>query len=501
MGKVLIGWAEESIMPDNKKVSLAGQFYERISDHVESDITVTAMAVEADGDCMIIASVDVVGMSHDALEWAREKFHAICPEVDPNKLFTNVTHTHTSLRIAAVKKPDTTVGFNTPRAILAEFMPEGKEYKALVTRDDSVLSDEEGTDFVTTKIALAAKRAWESRKESLYTNEFGRAAVGMCRRVTYDDGSAQMWGDVNTANFVALEGGNDSGIELIFTFDTNKKLTGIVANIACPSQVLEHRSFVSADYWGETKKLLRAKFGDDIFLLALCGAGGDQCPRDLVRWVNGETPVDDPNISRPNYIERKADPSMFDLKGCRLIARRIATEIFAVYEEITDLKDEAVFKHEVINLDLPLRKATMEEYKNAVREIEYYVDKNKDKDFTFEDTARMHVYAGTIKRYREQQTKEVFPIEYHVVRFGDVAFATNPFELFLDFGNYMKARSLAKQTFIVQLCCGSGGYLPTEKAEKGGHYSAYISSGNVGHEGGDLLARETVTKINKMFNE
>lgn len=503
MGKVLIGWAEESIMPENKKISLAGQFYERISDHVESDITTTAMAVESDGDYMIMASVDVVGMTPDARDLAREKFADLCPELDPRKLIINVTHTHTSLRLAAVKKKKESkdVGFDTPRSILAEFMPVEKQYKALVTRDDTVLSDEEGTDFVTTKIALAAKTAWENRKESLYTNEFGRAAVGMCRRVTYDDGSAQMWGDVNCANFVALEGGNDSGIELIFTFDTNKKLTGIVANIACPSQVLEHRSFVSSDYWGETKKLLRAKFGDEIFLLALCGAGGDQCPRDLVRWVNGETPVDDPNISRPNYFERKADPSMFDLKGCRLIARRIATEIFAVYEEITELKDEAVLKHKVIDLDLPLRKATMEQYKEAVREIEYYVEKNKDKDFTFEDTARMHVYAGTIKRFREQQNKEVYPIEYHVVRFGDVAFATNPFELFLDFGNYMKARSKCKQTFIVQLCCGAGGYLPTEKAEKGGHYSAYISSGNVGHEGGDLLARETVTEINKMFED
>ena len=38
-----------------------------------------------------------------------------------------------------------------------------------------------------------------------------------------------------------------------------------------------------------------------------------------------------------------------------------------------------------------------------------------------------------------------------------------------------------------------------EKAEKAGHYSAYISSGNVGHEGGKLLAIKSVEEINKMF--
>jgi len=113
----------------------------------------------------------------------------------------------------------------------------------------------------------------------------------------------------------------------------------------------------------------------------------------------------------------------------------------------------------------------------------------------------MYVHTGTVKRFREQQFTEVFPIEYHVIRLGDIAIATNPFELFLDYGNRIKARSYAKQTFIAQLCCGRGGYLPTQRAEQGGHYSAYISSGNVGHEGGDLLVRHTLTEINKLFQE
>ena len=47
-----------------------------------------------------------------------------------------------------------------------------------------------------------------------------------------DDGSAKMWGDTNHANFTELEGGNDSGIELLFTYDASKKLTGVVANVA-----------------------------------------------------------------------------------------------------------------------------------------------------------------------------------------------------------------------------------------------------------------------------
>jgi hypothetical protein len=111
----------------------------------------------------------------------------------------------------------------------------------------------------------------------------------------------------------------------------------------------------------------------------------------------------------------------------------------------------------------------------------------------------MHIYAGTVARYEAQQKVNLDEIEIHVLRFGDFAIATNPYELFLDYGNQIRARSLAKQTMLVQLSCGSRGYLPTEKAEKGSHYSAYVSSGTTGHVGGEMLVRKTLTEINNMW--
>ena len=492
MSKLLIGWAEESIVPD-KKVMLAGQFYERISEYVESDITVTAMAVEGDGAQMIIASVDLVSVSEELLELARQKFAAMTKEVSPEQMIVCAIHSHTSISYQK--------GGTVTQKILNEFLSEGRKYTALVSSErDDVLTPEEAIQFLAEKIATVAKKAWDNREEALFANAFGRAVVGHCRRVVYDDGSAKMWGDTNSANFVEIEGGNDSGIELIYTFNKDEKLTGVVANIACPAQVLEHRSFISSDYWGKVKQFLREKFGDDLYLLALCGAGGDQCPRDMIRWVNPETPINDPHVKREHYVERKADPSMFDIKGCTLIGKRVANEIIAVYEELDEPKAEAEFKHKVIKYDLPLRKATPAEYEKAVREIEYYVQKNKDKEvFNYEDNAAMYVYAGTIARYRRQQTEETVPVEIHIVKLGNIAIATNPFELFLDYGNRIKARSKAEQTFIIQLACGSRVYLPTAKAERGSHYSAYITSGHVGHEGGDMLVRKSIAEINDMW--
>ena len=46
MNKIKIGWSEVSIVPEGRKVDLVGQFYERISDVVETPIAVTALAMD-----------------------------------------------------------------------------------------------------------------------------------------------------------------------------------------------------------------------------------------------------------------------------------------------------------------------------------------------------------------------------------------------------------------------------------------------------------------------
>lgn len=497
MSKLKIGWAEVDITPPKgTKISLAGQFFERITDEVESPISVTALTIDSGNDCVIMCACDLAAIRDNLNQIVKERLLED-GTVDPDKVILSAIHTHTSHTYKTeyfVNK-----GMENTLEVLKKVVPEDMAYKPLVSSEER-LDPEVALNFLADKIVEAVVLSWKNREHGYYRNAFGRAAVGMCRRVCYDDNSALMWGDTNTANFTALEGGNDNGIELIFTYDENKKLTGVMANIACPAQVVEHRSYISSDYWGKVKDNLRKEYGEDIFVLGLCSAAGDQCPRDMIRWVQPESYIDDPNIKRDVVIERTADPSMFDISGLKLVGRRISSEIIAVHEELNSAyKDEAELIHETPNVVLPLRRVTKSDYRNAIEMIDKFVEKNRGRTINFDDNAAMHVYAGIISRYELQKTVDVFPIEVHIVRFGDIAIATNPFELFLDYGNQIRARSKAKQTFLIQLACGSNGYLPTEKAEKGGHYSAYVSSGYTGHEGGELLVRETLDGINKMF--
>ncbi len=496
MNKIKIGWSEVSIVPEGRRVDLDGQFYERISGEVETPVSVTAMAVECGDDHMVFVGCDLSATSSIFLNKVRDYLPDDCG-FDKSKLMISAIHTHTSMGYTNIS--DSLGG--RALQLLNQLKPDHVQYVPL-THDDSpdIIRGEEARDFLIERVARAVTEAWSNRKEGAYACGFGRAAVGLCRRVCYDDGSAKMWGKSNHANFTELESGNDSGIELMFTYDTEKKLTGVVANVACPAQVLQHQNFISSDYMGKVKRLIREKYGDGVNFLGLISPAGDMCPVDLIRWVPSPVCKNDPNIPQDATVERRADPSMFDIKGCEKVAKRIASEIFWALDDVTEYVTETTFIHKIFSVDMPLRKVTIEEYENAEKAIRDFFATSGD-TINFEDNAKLLIYSGTIARYKLQQKMEVYPVEVHIMRLGDVAFATNPYELFLNYGNRIRARSQAKQTFLVELCCGCYGYLPTEKAEKGSHYSAFVGSGHSGHIGGDLLVRKTVQEINSLFAE
>ena len=500
---LLFGWSEVSITPD-RKISLAGQFAERISEYVEKPLTVTAMAVDSGDDQMVMVSTDLVGVSYNLVEDVRAKLASNKLGLDPEKVILSAIHTHTGPVYPRGQRQKAVSGASSDaKTLLKALLPEGKKYveAANVTDNPEIMQGQEMLDFLVERIARCVLEAWSERQPGSFSNGFGRAVVGMCRRVGYNDGSAQMWGDANTAVFEALEGGNDSGIELMYVFDDNKKLTGIVANLACPAQCVQHRLFVSPDFWGETKKLLREYFGEDLYLLALCSAAGDQCPVDLVRWVEPESDVNDPNLKRNNPPKRKADPSMFDLAGMCKAGKRIANEIIEVWNEgLDEAQTDPVFEHRVLNMQLPIRRATLTDLNNAKKGIKEYL-RDVQGDVDYNDVANLQVHLGILNRFKLQEIMDELDTEVHIIRLGTIAMASNPFELFLDYGNQIKARSDAEQTFLIQLANGTEGYLPTAKAESGGHYSAFISSGQVGHIGGEQLVRETLQNIRQMFAE
>ena len=118
-----IGWAEVDITPD-KKVSLDGQFAERISEYVEKPITITAMAVDSGDDHAIMCSVDLLMMKKQVVRAVRERLAGNELGIDPDKVMFSAIHTHTGPMVANSKDATAvTTGFRT---LLEPYIPAGK---------------------------------------------------------------------------------------------------------------------------------------------------------------------------------------------------------------------------------------------------------------------------------------------------------------------------------------------------------------------------------------
>ncbi|MCX6909957.1 MAG: hypothetical protein NTY01_18210 [Verrucomicrobia bacterium] len=448
-----IGAATINITPD-KPVALDGQFGTRISRGVDNPITATAVAIEArEGDRSvdqaILLSCDIVVFRSPIPQPLREKLLTKLPEFAARKLVMTATHTHTS----AVTEEGT---YNIPQ--------------------DGVMQPSEYAAFLIERLAEVCVRAWQQRKPGGVSWGLGHAVVGHNRRAVYADGTAKMYGATNVPEFLGIEGGEDHGLEMLFFWNKQKKLLATGINVACPSQEVEHRSTVNADFWHDVREQLHAGLAKDLFVLGWPGACGDLSPHRMYR--------------------KAAEERMLKLRGLTCtqdIGCRIAREVKDVCELARcDIRADVPFTHKVEDLVLPVRKVTEKEVAEAQKEIEA-LKKKGDKSH------RLAWLQRTMDRYRTQDKEPTFTVEVHVLRIGDVAIATNPFELFQDYGVQMKARSKAEQTFVIELTGGWGRYLPTARAVAGGGYSAVVQSNMVGPEGGQVLVDRTVEMINAMW--
>jgi hypothetical protein len=454
-----IGAAAMSITPA-KPVALDGQFGLRVSRGVDNPIMATAVAIEAwsDGrsvDQAILVSCDIVAIRPPIPQLLRDRLRQKLPDIDPRKVILTATHTHTA--------------------------PVTEEGKYAIPKE-GVMQPSEYVAFLLDRLEEVIARAWTQRQPGGVSWGLGHAVVGHNRRAVYADGTAQMYGTTTSPAFRGLEGGEDHGLEMLFLWNQAGKPIAVGINVACPSQEVEGLSTLNADFWHDVREQLHAAVSKDLFVLAWPGASGDLSPHRMYR--------------------KAVEDRMVKLRGLtwtREIARRIVREVQDVSELARrDIRSDVRFEHKVEDLALPVRKVTEKEVADARSQIEKLSGSQGD---VVANQRRRLWFQETLDRYRDQEKEPTVQTEVHVLRVGDIAIATNPFELFQDYGVQTKARSKALQTFVIQLTNGSGGYLPTRRAVEGGGYSAVVQSNPVGPEGGQMLVVRTVDLINALWTE
>jgi hypothetical protein len=457
-----VGTARESITPP-EPVALEGQRHTRIAREVESPVTANALALESRAgdsslDQAIVVSCDLVCIAPGLQQMVRDQLAAQLPGFDPRKFLLTATHTHTA-----------PVTLHNPYVIPAEGVMQPDAYVA----------------WLVPRLAGAAKASWENRQRSGVSWGLGHASVAHNRRAVYANGTATMYGATNTPEFRGLEGYEDHGVDVLFFWTPGQRLTALAVNVACPAQEVEGRSAINADYWHEVRTRVQQRFQSELPLLGWIGASGDQSPHLL-------------------YYQR-AEERMRTLRGIaplEEIARRLDRAVEEAHEGAAkDIRFDVPLKHVVKELQLVRRVVTESEYAAAKAYCDNVAGKERQgQPVDPGEHVQAKWYEDTLHRYAIQKDQPTYAVELHVIRLGDIAICTNPFELFTDYGIQIKARSKAIQTFVVQLASDTGIYLATDKALRGGGYGAEIYSNIVSPEGGQQLVDQTVETINSLWD-
>ncbi len=487
MKKLKVGWAQASITTHRPLVML-GQMYHRVSEYEHDPITATALALDNGDAQAVIVSMD---MTECPLHLS-EKLRPLLAGVDGLKfesITMGVTHSHNSSDYHSDFLRE-----DNERVYGDEILPE-------IKLGEDVLCGEEASCFLAERVSDIIARAWAGRKLGGIAFAHDYAAVAFNRRPVFrctDSVETVMYGDCSRADFLRFENGTDTSAEMLYTFDEDCRLTGIAVNIPCPSQVYELHRFITADYWCYARSAIRERLGN-VYILPLCGAAGDLAPIDLVR------------ISKDNQQalldwgrQAKEVFRNFDMtRECEEIAGRISDCVARAYRTARNyIEFTPVFRHEVIPMTLPLRLVSQKEYEHAAAEVERIKQTfSPENRMAMEDVVAAFDPQGDVLRWRVQQETQSYAFQCHVMRLGNAALATNPFELFHEFALRMKARVKARQLFIVQLSNGLGGYLPTELAVQGGSYSSKPASTTCGPEGGDMLVEKTVQAVDALFKD
>jgi len=479
-GAFLAGWGEADVTPHGRQVELSGQYYQRLATGVHSPLRAVALVLSQEERHSLFITLDVVGVPDEFAGKLQRAVSRAIPELMPDHIVVNAIHTHNAPGLGPVVgwyEPD-------PRAIGVA------EYQELVEK----------------QVVAAARDAWAARQPAGVAHVLDFARIGHCRRAVYADGSAEMYGRTDRDDFMGLEGGEDSGVELVFFFDAGRRPAGVIVNVACPSQAMEATYEVSSDFMGVAREKLKQQFGAGFVTLCQVSAAGCQSPRDLAR----------------NY---KGEPDFWHADGVEVLAERLTDAVRRGYAKACEHVSMAPgpLRHQTLALRLPKRRASYAEYLAARREMarleavqdsaaayrDFCAELRRNEqipgrpgpyDDKLHHFVRIRNQEAIVNRYETQMKEPEQAVEAQVVRLGDLVFATSPFELYLEFGQRIKARSGAARTLVIQLANGCQGYLPSARGEALGGYGGLIINGTVGADGGRLLVDETVTAINQLFD-
>ena len=438
------GATQVDITPD-REVMLAGSFEIRRATEVLSPLYASAVAVDDGRTRFVFVSLDLLCISDEIAGDLRGRI-AEKAGTSPSNVAVSCTHTHNAHGI----------------------------FKCL----PYLPADEELAEITKDRIVRAGAEATENLAEARMGYARGLAAATFNRRCVLANGKVWMSPGPQDPPVVGLEGPQDQEFQTVWFEKPNGTPIGVMVNYSSHATLTFSLRKISSDFPGEIRRVIQGHLGDNVPVVYLQGACANTSPVNF--------------FSTEEMLLRE--------EMVAAVGQKVGGNVIRAISQSRDcLLAEAALAQATAEIDAPARHTGAED-PSLEKAREYIAEHPLDAiDKTSEPDMIKHYFANCVAELEGAKPfKSTYPVELSVYRIGNIAIATNPAELFVEYQLEIKDTSPVTRTIVTELTNGYCGYVCTERALGAGSYEARLAfSSKLSAEAGKMIVEETLGLIER----
>ncbi len=404
--------------------------------HVHDELYARCLVLD-DGDTRVaLVIADNVGIPRRVLDEAKRLAHKDTG-IPVDRILIASTHTHSATTARGSERDDEAEPLDRYQVFLAGRIADGIR-RALNNREPARMAWGRGS-----LPEQVFNRRWFMKPGAHLNNPFGGTD------------KVRMNPPVASPDLLKPAGPTDPEVGFLSVRAESGRPIAVVANYSLHYVGGVPNGHVSADYFGVFAREL-ARFMDG-------GATERQAPPFVAMLSNG-TSGDINNID-----VRGGQLRLPDYERMGLVANQLAAEVFRAMQGLT-YQDSVPLKMVQRELVLETRRPTamLMDWARAILARPEGVTSSYPRE---------RIYAERTLRMADMPRQIEVPLQ--ALRIGDLAIVTVPFEVFVEMGLELKAKSPFQRTFTVSLANGAYGYLPTVAHHELGGYETWLGTNQV----------------------